>query len=392
MTLKRLLGDAAAVAAAETPKRETLGKIADLLERNGISIEEVGRIQRISVYQSLIKNDEGVAEVHDLTAVQLSPAWETGPEWPLVQQGPPIKVPTQTVKPKTETKWKSAIILPDIQIGYFRLGDNSLEATHDEEALAIALALTKEANPDLVVLVGDNLDFPEFSKYLTTPPFARTTQAAIDRATVFSAELRAAAPHAKIVWIAGNHEERLPRSIATNAAAAFGLKRGNLPDSWPVLSVPFLCRFDDPSIDIQYLPGYPASMFWINERLRVIHGDKVNSSGVTATKYLSREKTSVIYGHIHRREWAEITRQDHDGPRTILAASAGCLCRIDGAIPSVKGGTDLDGRPIIGRSEDWQQGIAFVEYQEGDGDFHLELIPIRDGTARWRQKDYGNRV
>ncbi len=128
------------------------------------------------------------------------------------------------------------------------------------------------------------------------------------------------------MWIAGNHEERMPRFIASNAAAAFGLRRGNTPESWPVLSVPYLCHFEETAIE--YLPGYPASAFWINDRLRVIHGDRVNSNGVTATKFLAREKVSVLYGHIHRREWAEITREDHDGPRTILAASPGCLARI----------------------------------------------------------------
>lgn len=369
-------------------RKETLGKIADLLSRNGIDIDEIGRVQRVSLYQSMFKNADGEAETVDLAAVQLSPAWETGPEWPVIQPGPTVKVPTPKAKLSKETAWKTAAIIPDVQIGYYRLSDDTLEPTHDEDAISVALALVKASKPDLVVLVGDNLDLPEFGKYLTTNPFQRTTQAAIDRATVLAAELRTAAPNAKIVWIAGNHEERLPRYIATNAAAAFGLRRGNTPDSWPVLSVPYLCRFDDPAIDIEYLPGYPASMFWINDRLRVVHGDRVNSSGVTASKYLAREKVSVLYGHIHRREWAEITRQDHDGPRTVLAASPGCLARIDGAVPSTKGGTDLDGRPIIGRHEDWQQGIAFVEYQEGDSPFHLELVPIREGQARWRGTDY----
>jgi hypothetical protein len=98
-------------------------------------------------------------------------------------------------------------------------------------------------------------------------------------------------------------------------------------------------------------------------------------------------KTSVIYGHIHRREWAERTRDDHDGARTILAASPGCLARIDGAVPSTRGGHDLDGRPLY-RAEDWQQGLSVVEYIPGDGEFNLEMIPIRDGWARWRGKDY----
>lgn len=371
-------------------KRETLGRIAQLLERNGIDVDEIGRVQRISLYQSLTKNEEGEAEIHDLVGVQLSPKWADGPEWPVIQPGSAVKLPPAKAKPqpKKESPWQTAVVLPDIQIGYYRYADDSLESTHDEEALEVALAILRDAQPDVCVLVGDNLDFPEFGKYLTTAPFQRTTQASIDRATLLCAQLRNAAPNAKIVWIAGNHEERLPRAIATNAAAAFGLRKGNAPESWPVLSVPYLCRFDE--YGIEYLPGYPASSYWINERLRVIHGDRHNSNGATASKYLNREKVSVLYGHIHRREWLEMTREDHDGPRTVLAASPGCLAKISGAVPSTRGGTDLDGRPIV-RHEDWQQGLAIVDFEPGDGRFNLELVPIREGTARWRGTDYSAR-
>ena len=381
------LADKIAEQAVTTPKarKESLGRIADLLERNGIDVDEIGRVQRVSLYQSLTKNDEGEAEIHDLVGVQLSPAWEDGPKWELPNRGPAIKLPPRKVKPKKEQEWKTACILPDMQIGYFRLADDTLEPTHDETAIELALAIVKDADPDVLVLHGDNLDLPELGRYIVTPAYARTTQATIDRGTLLCAQMRDAAPRAKIVWIAGNHEERLPRYITQNATAAFGLRRGSEPEGFPVLSVPFLCRMDE--FDVEYLPGYPASMFWVNDRLRIIHGDKVNSSGSTASKYLAREKVSVLYGHIHRREWAEVTREDHDGPRTVLAASAGCLARIDGAVPSVKGGTDLDGRPLV-RHEDWQQGLAVVDYQEGDGDFHLELVPIRSGKARWRGVDY----
>ena len=41
------------------PKKEVLGKIANLLDRNGIDVDEIGRITRVSLYQSLTKNDEG---------------------------------------------------------------------------------------------------------------------------------------------------------------------------------------------------------------------------------------------------------------------------------------------------------------------------------------------
>lgn len=366
----------------EPPQTYNLGKIAELLERNGISPDEVGRIQRISLYQTITKDSEGVAEVHDLQAIQLSPSWETGPQWELIRPGPSVKLPPVKVKPKPVRDHKVAVIVPDMQIGYFRNASGELEPTHDEAAMSIMLAITAQVNPDLVVLVGDNLDFPAFGKYRLSPAFALTTQASIDRATTLCAQLRQAAPHAVIKWIAGNHEERLTNFVIDNASAAFGLRIGNAPNSWPVLSVPFLCDMD--TYGIEYIPGYPAGMTWINENLKVIHGTKHKSNGSTAHAYLGTEKVSVIYGHIHRREWAERTRDDWDGPKTIMAASPGCLARIDGAVPSTKGSIDLDGRPMS-VVEDWQQGIAVVTYDDTDNhQFWYEQVPIHNGRAMYR--------
>lgn len=369
----------------DAKRKEQLGKIAELLERKGIDAADIGQVKRISIYQSLTKNAEGEAELHDLAAIQFSPSWEAGPEWPVIQPGKPVKIPVSNVKPAVDNGWRKCVVLPDMQIGYFRNVLDELEPTHDENAIAIAIALIKEVKPSLIVMVGDNIDAPEFGKYRLSPAFQRTMQASIDRATLLCGELRAVAPEAEIVWLAGNHEERLPNYLMDNAVAAFGLRQGNKPQSWPVLSVPFLCRMDETRID--YRAGYPASNVWINNRLRVIHGDKVASGGSTAHKYLGSEKTSVLYGHIHRREWAERTRDDWDGSRTIMAATPGCLCRTDGAIPSTKGGTDLDGRPLY-RSEDWQQGVGVVTYEEGEGRFVYEQIAIHNGWAHYRGKDY----
>lgn len=369
-----------------TKKTKVLGQLLELLERKNINIEDIGDVKKVSIYQSLTKNDEGEAEVHDLAAIQFSPAWENGPQWPVIQQGPAIKLPHKKSIIKNKNKYKKCVIIPDAQIGYYRGRDGELEPTHDEKAMQIALELIKEVNPQIIVCVGDNLDLPEMSKYITTPAYQQTTQASIDRATKFCAELRDVAPNAKIIWLAGNHEERMPKYLLTNATAAYGLRKGNVPESWPVLTIPYLCRMED--FKIEYRPGYPASDFWINQKLRVIHGDRIKSSGSTANIYLNQEKTSVIYGHIHRIETAYKTREDFDGPRTIMAASPGCLARIDGAVPSTKGGVDLDGRPLV-RYENWQQGMAVVTYeQSGDHKFSYELIPIYNGWAFYKDKEF----
>lgn len=371
---------------ADQDRKRALGAIADMLDKNGIDFKSIGKIRHAGVHRVVIKNADGEAEYHDSPVISFSPSWEDGPAWPVVKPGPVVKLPKPLPAKRPSNGWPTCVVLPDIQCGYFRGAGEQLEAIHDEAALTVALALVKDIRPDLIVLVGDNADFCEFGKYVVTASYQRTTQATIDRLTVLCAELRDAAPDARIVWLAGNHEERLPRFIQQNAAAAFGLRRGNIPDAWPVLSVPYLCRFDD--YGIEYLPGYPASHFWINDNLKVIHGDKVASGGSTAHKYLGTEKVSVIYGHIHRREYAARTRDDRDGPKMIMAASPGCLARIDGVVPSTKGGTDLDGRPIQ-RTEDWQQAIAVVQYEtDGRHRFTYEMVAIQDGWALRNGKEY----
>lgn len=371
---------------ASAKKQQMLGALADLLKSKDIDIADIGSVKKISVYQQVTKGEDGEVDVHNLAAIQISPKFESGPEWPVVQRGPAIKIPDNSSKPTTPATFKTCVVVPDIQIGYYRDKDGSLEPTHDEDAISVALGVIKHLKPEIIVCVGDNLDLPEMGKYLTYPSYAQTTQAAIDRATTFCAEMRMASPNAKIVWLAGNHEERLPKHIAMNAVAAYGLRKGNAPESWPVLSVPYLCRMDE--FGVEYKPGYPAADVWINKKLRIIHGDRVNSSGVTATKYLNAEKTSVIYGHIHRIETAYKTREDFDGPRTIMAASPGCLCRIDGAIPSTKGGVDLDGRPIE-RHENWQQGLGIVTFEDaGSHKFSYECMPIYNGWGMFRGKEF----
>jgi predicted phosphodiesterase len=375
-----------------------LGAVRDLLQKQGIDPAEVGKLHRIDkvrVYQGLAKIDrfdeEGkvvgqTLEVQDLMSVMLSPAWEDGPEWPVIKPGPSFNLPRLKATKTKSTEWNQCVVLPDMQIGYYFDRNENLVSTHDTDAIDLSLKLISDIRPELIVMVGDNLDLPEMGKYRLAPAFQRTVQPALDYATELMFRMRAAAPEARIVWIAGNHEERLVNYILDNAAAAFALRQGARPDGWPVLSVPHLCRLDESSI--MYLEGYPANDFWINERLRVIHGDRVKSSGSTAHVYLTEHKTSVIYGHIHRREWAERTFVKWDGPKTIMAASPGCLAKTDGSAPSTKGSLDLHGRPMT-VVENWQQGIAVVTYEDtGEHRFFYTQVPFHSGTTEFRGSIY----
>lgn len=376
------------------------GRIAEMIERSGISIDEIGSIKsvKVSEWQNITKDETGEAQTHDLSGASFvfQPKWKDGPQWPVVQPGPKYNIPKGRAKSRKAKTWETAVILPDMQMGYYKKSlelNAELEPIHDEQAIEIAIAVIKDMNPDRVVMLGDNLDFAEFGKYLTAPTFKQLTQATIDRATLLCAQVRAAAPNAEITWIAGNHEARLARYIQTNAEAAFGLTRGKLQEelreNWPVLSVPNLCRMDE--FEINYLSGYPESFLALNENLIIRHGDRVTSNGSTTTKYLNDAHKSVIYGHIHRVEVAYRTRVSEAGPRTIMAASPGCLCRIDGAVPSTKSGADEFGRPLMQGAENWQQGLAVVQYQpKGVGEewFNYEQMWIYNGRGFFRGVEY----
>lgn len=366
--------------------RDIVEGLAAHLDKQGITLDEIGRVARLGGYQAVTKDPEtGEATVHQLYKFQLSPAFADGPAWQPVDRGPAVKVPRSTRRPLEVDGWRTAVIWPDTQIGYYRDASGELVETHDEAAIALALDIIRDVRPAEVVRVGDDLDLPELGKYRLSPAFAGTTQASIDRATILAAEQRAAAgPDAHIVYLAGNHEERLSNYILDNARAAFGLRRGQTTDGWPVMSVPYLTRLD--AAGVEYRPGFPAADYDIvPDELRIVHGLHVTSRGQTAHKYLDREKASVIYGHIHRREYAARTFRHNGEARIIYAASPGCLARTDGAVPSTKGGVDLDGRPLIAAGmEDWQLGLGLVHYHADTGRHVYENVAIEvDGPTRW---------
>jgi predicted phosphodiesterase len=381
------LDEFAETSASGNRARSRLGKISDLLERSGIDLGEIGSVEkiRISEWQGVTKNDDGEAQIHDLggVSVVINPAWATGPEWPVVQQAAPVTIKHAPKPRPTKNRFKTAVILPDPQIGYRMFEDGSLDPFHDDEAMAVAVQIVRALNPDLIVNLGDFLDFAEFGKFEQEPAFAKTTQASIDRGHRFLCEQRANAPDAHIVLLEGNHDRRLQKAVTMNAAAALHLKRAETPDDWPVASVPFLLRLDEDHLRVEYIGGYPAGIYWVNENLACIHGHTTRSRGSTVRAVVDDERTSVIHGHIHRIELQHKTRRTFEGAKRSLAASPGCLCRIDGAVPSAKGSTDPHGHPV-NATEDWQQGLAVVEYEGGDRNFNVDLVPISRGEAIFR--------
>lgn len=370
---------------ATTDTLERLGKIADLLHRSGIDAADVGKVQavRVSEWQSLTKNADGEAEIHNLegASILLTPHWADGPQWQPVDRGPAVRIPKSTRPKPAPSNMERCFLWPDTQVGFRRDPITmELEPFHDETAIACALACVRRVAPHKLVILGDFIDFPEFGTFDQEPGFALTVQPAIDRATVLLAEIReAAGPDCQIVFIEGNHDRRLQKATMRNAMSAFGIKRGMAPPGeWPVLSVPYLLRMDE--VNIEYVGGWPAGIVFINENVCVIHGKRVNSAGSTALRVIDDTRISVIFGHVHRIELLHRARQSFHGAKRSFAASIGCLCRLDGAVPSTNSSIDVFGRSVP-TVENWQQAVGVLLYEPGDGAFHLDLVDIQDGRA-----------
>lgn len=143
--------------------------MAEELIRRGVQPEELGRLSRMKMYQAVTKDDDGEAHIHDLWGFHLDPSWETGPQWPVVHQAPAVKITRRTTKPAKTHGWSRCVVAPDTQIGYLRTGDGTFEPTHDTLVIDMFVSWLSVVRPSVVVLLGDNLDLPEFGKYRQHP-------------------------------------------------------------------------------------------------------------------------------------------------------------------------------------------------------------------------------
>jgi hypothetical protein len=83
---------------------------------------------------------------------------------------------------------------------------------------------------------------------------------------------------------------------------------------------------------------------------------------------------------------------DRDQSIKSVSFSPGCLCRVDGAVPSVKGGVDVKGQALQ-YFENWQQGVSVIFFKDGDDDsFHFDQVHIHKGKTMYRGQEITSTV
>lgn len=296
----------------------------------------------------------------------------------LAPQVQPVKIhPTKrTQAGRNHHGLKTAVHITDPHFGFSRdIETGDLTPFHDRRALDIAAQMIHRLRPDDIVISGDLLDLPDWStKFVRSPEFYFSTQPAVVEASWWLARFRRTCLPARIVALEGNHDARMENALVTHLNNVYRLKPADEMELPPSMSVPRLLAMH--KLEIEYIGGYPDADLWLNDRLVVTHGAKARSApGGTVGAEVRESDITLVHGHIHRREWASRTIHGRHGRRVIESVCPGCICHIDGRVPSKA------------KKLNWQQGLTVIRYDD-HGRYTITPVAISNGEAIFEGEIY----
>lgn len=223
---------------------------------------------------------------------------------------------------------------------------------HSEKALEAAVIELKSMNPNTVLINGDWSDFYQISRWQKNPKKRK-----------FSDELKAIKeslawlsyhfPKCRIVYKAGNHEERWNHFIWNRAPEIYDL---------PQMQIDELLELNN--LGIEFVQDQRLVMVG---KLPIAHGHELGrgifSPVNPARGAFLRTHHTILVGHSHQTSGHADTDLFHS---ETFIWSTGCLC---------------DLTPEYARVNRWNWGCAFVEV-DNDGCFNVTNLRInRDGVV-----------
>jgi len=201
-----------------------------------------------------------------------------------------------------------------------------------------------DVKPEYLILGGDMIDFYGLSRFTKDPKRALQTQEDLDGLKEILYRIREYLPETKIIYLEGNHEDRLTRYKWTKA-----------PEMAYIRALGLEKLLDLEKLDIKYIP---YTKYWNYKKIYFVHGDVIRKqSGYTARSMLDKWGVNLICGHSHRTgKHNHTTLNGNQG-----AWESGCLC-------------DIDPEYVKGKA-DWQQGMSVINYYK-DKIFYVHNIDI----------------
>jgi predicted phosphodiesterase len=232
-------------------------------------------------------------------------------------------------------------------------------------------SVINEIQPDKVVLLGDVINLDLFSKYDHVPGRPDSWMTDVSEAGKILGSVAQASGGAELLWVSGNHEERLRKYLMRHDPLLYSVL--------DMCSLFKLVGNDGTLKNWSYVDA--SEIFYPELDLVLAHGNKVRGkTGTTAYSHMEYLWMSVVLGHCHR---LGITRKSSGRTRyyqkqAVFGVEAGCLCNYD-----------LD--YTNGATVDWQHGFVVLTINkstEGHPIVNPELVEIFNNKAVFRAKTY----
>lgn len=261
-------------------------------------------------------------------------------EYKVVWKGLSLPKPEKNDYSKVIVKEKRIGILSDIHLPY-----------HDHEALNAAIKYLINWEPNCIILNGDCIDLYHASNF-DRDSRNRDLAYEFDVLKQFLRELVYIFPNTRIIYKAGNHDERYETNILQRVPHFINLK-------WMTLETA-----------IHWGEDYKIEVVK-NKRiikaghLNILHGHEFAKGFIAPVNvsrgFYLRAKANVIAGHHHRI--SSHSERDLNG-KFVGAWSTGCLCELN---------------PKYMPINSWDHGFATVEIVDDEGNFNVNNIRILNG-------------
>lgn len=240
---------------------------------------------------------------------------------------------------------------------------------HDERAINLLYQVLDYVNPGFVCAHGDVLDCETIGRWPQDPMNKVGLQEEVVMGANHLGIVEALSPNAELVFLEGNHEDRLRKAIwqlSENRIAGQILK---MPQVQEILTWKSLLGLQNWHT-VSYTGAGGPNHYLLFDRMILKHGDTVRPhSGASAKAEYTKYNKGGMSGHTHRRGSYE--HRDFNGTHAWFEI---------GLLGSI--------REAYVAHADWQQGINVVSWSADRKQYGVEEVRIHHGVAYFRGKRF----
>ena len=260
---------------------------------------------------------------------------------------------------------KRRIVRPSEDLGYVVQWGDTHYPHIDQRAEDAVLQFSRDWQPDTHLWIGDCLDLASISRFSTRSFMTQYQDPVIDSIRGFGQAInrvRKINPNSRLVWIFGNHDERLESFVEEYPAW-----RGIADDVRGLIRQFGRCDAID---DVEIIKLKDIDDDFSIGKMHYHHGTKANIH--CAASMVAEWEACITFGHTHTQQvFTKTTRGKF--------RQAYCIGHL----------SNRNARGYVkGNSLRWVTGFAFMEHDKKTEQFTQHVIPIVNGGFRYAGKTY----